>query len=75
MGYILESRTCFSSKLFELLISFQTRNSSLKLLVQAANQLSSGETNDISNLQTLCLTCNQKKIDHIDPRSRRYFAL
>ena len=31
--------------------------------------------NDISNLQTLCRTCNQRKTDHLDPRFRRHFAL
>ncbi|KOP23539.1 HNH nuclease [Hapalosiphon sp. MRB220] len=35
--------------------------------------LARGGTNDISNLQTLCLTCNQQKKDKIDPRFRRYF--
>ncbi|WP_268807303.1 HNH endonuclease [Microcystis aeruginosa] len=27
----------------------------------------------ISNLQTLCLSCNRRKKDHLDPRFRRYF--
>ncbi|PPJ61953.1 HNH endonuclease [Cuspidothrix issatschenkoi] len=35
--------------------------------------LSRGGKNDISNLQTLCLTCNQQKTDKIDNRFRRYF--
>jgi 5-methylcytosine-specific restriction endonuclease McrA len=35
--------------------------------------LSLGGQNDISNLQTLCATCNQKKTNHIDPRFRRHF--
>ncbi len=35
--------------------------------------LARGGTNDISNLQTLCFTCNQQKTDNIDPRFRRYF--
>ncbi|MCP6761335.1 MAG: HNH endonuclease [Fischerella sp. CENA71] len=30
-------------------------------------------TNDISNLQTLCLTCNQQKKDKIVHGLRRYF--
>jgi len=37
--------------------------------------LARGGQNDISNLQTLCLTCNQQKTDNIDPRFRRYFEL
>ncbi len=37
--------------------------------------LARGGQNDISNLQTLCLNCNQQKTDNIDPRFRRYFEL
>ncbi|MDZ8078759.1 MAG: HNH endonuclease [Nostoc sp. DcaGUA01] len=37
--------------------------------------LARGGQNDISNLQTLCFTCNQKKTDRIDPRFRRHFDL
>ncbi len=29
--------------------------------------------NDISNLQTLCSACNQRKKHHIDPRFQRHF--
>ncbi|MBW4564347.1 MAG: HNH endonuclease [Mojavia pulchra JT2-VF2] len=35
--------------------------------------LARGGQNDISNLQTLCYTCNQQKKDHIDSRFRRHF--
>lgn len=37
--------------------------------------LARGGQNDISNLQTLCFTCNQQKTDNIDPRFRRHFDL
>ncbi|MBD2387677.1 HNH endonuclease [Cylindrospermum sp. FACHB-282] len=35
--------------------------------------LARGGQNDISNLQSLCFTCNQEKTDKIDPRFRRHF--
>lgn len=34
-----------------------------------------GGQNDISNLQTLCLTCNQQKSSNMDSRFQRYFQL
>lgn len=37
--------------------------------------LARGGQNDISNLQTLCRTCNQQKKHHFDPRFRRHFDL
>ncbi len=37
--------------------------------------LARGGQNDISNLQTLCHTCNQQKKHHFDPRFRRHFDL
>ncbi|MBD2612379.1 MAG: HNH endonuclease [Nostoc sp. ZfuVER08] len=37
--------------------------------------LARGGQNDISNLQTLCFTCNRQKTDRIDPRFRRHFDL
>jgi len=35
--------------------------------------LARGGQNDISNLQTLCFTCNQRKTDKLDFRFRRHF--
>jgi len=37
--------------------------------------LAQGGQNDISNLHTLCFTCNQEKTDQTDHRFRRYFNL
>lgn len=36
--------------------------------------LAKGGSNDISNLQTLCLECNRQKLHHLDPRFKRYFS-
>ncbi|MFN6571162.1 HNH endonuclease [Dendronalium sp. ChiSLP03b] len=35
--------------------------------------LARGGQNDISNLYTLCFSCNQQKTDKTDPRFRRHF--
>ncbi|OUL20195.1 HNH endonuclease [Nostoc sp. 106C] len=35
--------------------------------------LSLSGRNDLSNLQTLCASCNQQKTNHIDPRFRCHF--
>ncbi len=35
--------------------------------------LAKGGSNDISNLQTLCSHCNQRKKHHFDPRFRPYY--
>lgn len=36
--------------------------------------LARGGQNDISNLQTLCRSCNLKKKHYLDPRFRRNFS-
>lgn len=36
--------------------------------------LAKGGSNDISNLQCLCSTCNQSKKDKLDSRFRRNFS-
>jgi 5-methylcytosine-specific restriction endonuclease McrA len=35
--------------------------------------IAQGGSNDISNLQTLCKTCNQKKKHHFDSRFQRRY--
>ena len=46
-----------------------------KLTIDHIIALAHGGSNDISNLQTLCSTCNQQKKHHFDPRFRRKFTL
>lgn len=36
--------------------------------------LARGGSNDISNLQTLCRSCNQRKKDRLEPRFKRRFS-
>ncbi len=36
--------------------------------------LALGGSNDLSNLQTLCLDCNQRKKHHLDPRFKQHFS-
>ncbi len=44
-----------------------------QLSIDHITPLAHGGSNDISNLHTLCLTCNQRKSDKADSRFRRYF--
>ncbi|MGQ4646853.1 HNH endonuclease [Lyngbya aestuarii] len=45
-----------------------------KLTIDHIIPLALGGQNDLSNLQTLCHSCNQQKKHHLDPRFRRYFS-
>ncbi|MGB3514212.1 MAG: HNH endonuclease [Microcoleaceae cyanobacterium] len=51
----------------------QTGNET-ELTIDHIIPLATGGTNDISNLQTLCRCCNQKKKHHFDERFRRNFS-
>lgn len=44
-----------------------------KLTIDHIIPLARGGQNDISNLHTLCFSCNQQKTDKTDPRFRRHF--
>ncbi|MEO0375533.1 MAG: HNH endonuclease [Cyanobacteria bacterium P01_A01_bin.17] len=46
-----------------------------KLTIDHINPLAKAGTNDISNLQTLCASCNSKKKHRFDPRFQRRFDL
>lgn len=48
-------------------------SSTQKLEIDHIIPLVQGGTNDLSNLQTLCLTCNRQKHSNNDPKSQRRF--
>ncbi|MBD2107013.1 HNH endonuclease [Nodosilinea sp. FACHB-13] len=51
------------------------KSSEVKLQIDHILPLAKGGVNDISNLQTLCKGCNQKKSAKIDNRFRRDYTL
>ena len=53
--------------------SCQEMQDKVKLSIDHIIPLSHGGSNDISNLQTLCLFCNQSKNNRLDRRFKRYF--
>ncbi len=50
-------------------------NDETNLTIDHIIPLARGGQNDISNLQTLCFTCNLQKTDKIVHRFRRHFDL
>jgi 5-methylcytosine-specific restriction endonuclease McrA len=54
--------------------SCQKTNLETELTIDHIIPLAKGGSNDISNLQTLCRSCNLKKRHYLDPRFQRRYT-
>jgi 5-methylcytosine-specific restriction enzyme A len=52
----------------------QICGSTENLVIDHIIPLAKGGTNDISNFQTLCLSCNSRKGSRITPETQRHFS-
>ncbi len=54
--------------------SCRKTNQETELTIDHIIPLARGGSNDLSNLQTLCRSCNLKKRHHLDPRFKRRYT-